>query len=204
MVRHIVLWSGISVIPHSRQVCWFSLMYISASRYVRPYRSFTSRAMILLVGSNGGLPVRLLCHVGGAFPRICLTVERNSRRVIPSMGNGPSQPFRTKHLIWFRDRAPSIAFLATGRLRNSLPDMESCACLIPRFLVCRRIPWKRRDSLAFAGFVMLVSGISRSVDADITRCEGHPVGPFHWLPLIAEVQQTIENVVDKEGYESRS
>jgi len=22
------------------------------------------------------------------------------------MGNGPSQPFRTKHLIWFRDRAP--------------------------------------------------------------------------------------------------
>jgi len=23
------------------------------------------------------------------------------------MGNGPSQPFRTKHLIWFRDRAPT-------------------------------------------------------------------------------------------------
>ena len=111
MVRHMVLWSGISVIPHSRQVCWFSLMYISASRYVRPYRSFTSSAMSLLVGSNGGLPVRFLRHVGGAFPRICLTVERNSRRVIPSMVNSPSQPFRTKHLIWFRDRAAFSADL---------------------------------------------------------------------------------------------
>jgi len=107
MVRHMVLWSGISVIPHSRQVCWFSLMYISASRYVRPYRSFTSRAMILLAGSNGGLPVRLLRHVGGALSRTSLTVERNSRRVIPSMVNSPSQQFRTKHLIWFRDRAVS-------------------------------------------------------------------------------------------------
>jgi len=78
MVRHMVLWSGVSVIPHSRQVCWFSLMYISASRYVRPYRSFTSRAMSLLVGSNAGLPVRFLRHVGGAFSRTLLTVERNS------------------------------------------------------------------------------------------------------------------------------
>jgi len=99
MVRHMVLWSGISVIPHSRQVCVFSLRYISASRYVRPYRSFTSRAMTLLAGSNGGLPVRLLRHVGGALSRTPLTVERNSRRVIPSMANSPSQPFRTKHLI---------------------------------------------------------------------------------------------------------
>ena len=78
MVRHMVLWSGISVIPHSRQVCMFSLRYISASRYVRPYRSFTSSAMSLLVGSNGGLPVRFLRHLGGALSRTPLTVERNS------------------------------------------------------------------------------------------------------------------------------
>jgi hypothetical protein len=55
--------------------------------------------MILLVGSNGGLPVRLLRHVGGALSRTSLTVERNSRRVIPSMVNSPNQSFRTKHLI---------------------------------------------------------------------------------------------------------
>jgi len=108
-----VLWSGVSVIPHSRQVCLFSLRYISASRYVRPYRSFTSIAMILLVGSNGGLPVRLLRHVGGALSRTSLTVERNSRRVIPSMVNSPSQLFRTKHLIWFRDRAENTGKFAT-------------------------------------------------------------------------------------------
>jgi hypothetical protein len=61
--------------------------------------------MILLAGSNGGLPVRLLRHLGGALSRTSFTVVRNSRRVIPSMVSSPSQPFRTKHLISFRDRA---------------------------------------------------------------------------------------------------
>jgi hypothetical protein len=52
------------------------LRYISASRYVRPYRSFTSRAMILLAGSNGGLPVRFLRHLGGALSRTRLSQSR--------------------------------------------------------------------------------------------------------------------------------
>jgi hypothetical protein len=30
------------------------------------------------------------------------------------MGNGPSQPFRTKHLIWFRDRASFYAGHESG------------------------------------------------------------------------------------------
>ena len=38
-------------------------------------------------------------HVGGALSRTLLTVERNSRRVIPSKAISPSQSFRTKHLI---------------------------------------------------------------------------------------------------------
>ena len=136
IVRHMVLWSGISAIPHSRQVCMFSLRYISASRYVKPYRSFTSRAMTLLAGSNGGLPVRLLRHVGGALSRTSLTVERNSRRVIPSMVNSPSQPFRTKHLIWFRDRAP-----IASRIREFSKCLQGYLCQM------RRAPNHDRHSL---------------------------------------------------------